>query len=270
MSDSEAVPKYVLWPYTPSIAGSAIAAAVMFILFGIHTFRLVKNRTWFCIPLVIGAACETIGYSARAAAHSNTKSTTPYIIQSTLILLPPILFAASIYMILGRVMLRTGSAGYAVIRATWVTRIFVSGDILCFLIQAGGAGMLVSGSGSNLGESIILAGLILQIVIFAFFVAVAGIWHARLCAKPTTATAEVPWKRYVLCLYAASMCITIRNLCRVVEYGIGKDGYLLSHDWPLYVYDFLPMVVTLGVCVAWYDPNITPGRKTDIEFNARR
>lgn len=50
-----AKPKYVLWPYKPSVPGGVIAAVLMVILFGIHAFRLVKNRTWFCIPFVIGA-----------------------------------------------------------------------------------------------------------------------------------------------------------------------------------------------------------------------
>ncbi|CAN9176144.1 unnamed protein product [Alternaria alternata] len=225
--DSSAVPEYVLWPYTPTIAAGAIAAVVMFILFFIHTFRLVKNKTWFCIPFVIGALCEAIGYSARAAAHNDTEGKTPYIIQSTLILLAPILFAASIYMILGRLIRRTDSAEYSLIRVNWLTKIFVGGDILCFLIQAGGAGMLVSANdkdGFKRGENIILGGLILQILIFGFFVVVASIWH---------------------------------------------DGYLLSHEWPIYVYDFLPMMITLVVCIWWYDPNIKPRPKTDIEF-ARR
>jgi hypothetical protein len=30
------------------------------------------------------------------------------------------------------------------------------------------------------------------------------------------------------------------------------------------------MVLTLAVCLAWYDPNIKPGRKSDIEFGVRR
>jgi hypothetical protein len=57
--DSSVVPEYILWPYTPSIAGGVIAAVVMFVLLFIHIFRLVKNRTWFCIPFVIGAAVRT-------------------------------------------------------------------------------------------------------------------------------------------------------------------------------------------------------------------
>ncbi|KAB2109599.1 hypothetical protein AG0111_0g2344 [Alternaria gaisen] len=270
--DSSAVPEYVLWPYTPTIAAGAISAVVMFILFFIHTFRLVKNKTWFCIPFVIGALCEAIGYSARAAAHNDTEGKTPYIIQSTLILLAPILFAASIYMILGRLIRRTDSAEYSLIRVNWLTKIFVGGDILCFLIQAGGAGMLVSANdkdGFKRGENIILGGLILQILIFGFFVVVASIWHVRLQKGPTASSADIPWTKLIWFLYAASVCITIRNLCRVIEYAMGKDGYLLSHEWPIYVYDFLPMMITLVVCIWWYDPNIKPRPKTDIEF-ARR
>ncbi|KAH7389754.1 RTA1 like protein-domain-containing protein [Pyrenochaeta sp. MPI-SDFR-AT-0127] len=225
MSDSSAPPKYVLWPYTPSLAGGIIATVVFFILSGIHIFRLVKNRTWFCIPFVVGALFEAIGYAGRAAAHSDTESKTPYIIQSTLILLAPILFAASIYMILSRLIKRTDSASFAIVRVTWTTKIFVGGDILCFFIQGGGAGMLIQAkdnAGFKMGENIILGGLILQILIFSFFVVVAAIWHRRLLAKPTAASSQIPWTRYIWFLYSASTFITIRNLCRVIEYAMGK------------------------------------------------
>jgi len=224
MSD-DSRPEYVLWPYTPSIAGGVIAAIVFFLLTGVHFWRLFKNRTWFCIPFVVGGLFEGIGYAARAAAHNDTETKTPYIIQSILILIAPILFAASVYMILGRLILRTDSASYSIIRANWVTKMFVTGDILCFFIQSGGAGMLVQAKdadGFKRGENIILGGLILQILIFMFFVVVASIWHRRLSAQPTAAAAELPWKRYIWLLYAASVFITVRNLCRVIEYALGK------------------------------------------------
>lgn len=218
-------PAYVLWPYTPTIAAGVIAALVFIALTSLHTWRLVRNRTWFCIPFVVGGLFETIGYAARAAAHNDMESKTPYIIQSILILVAPILFAASVYMILGRLILRTESASYSIVRATWVTKLFVTGDVLCFFIQGGGAGMLVKADdadGFKMGENIILGGLILQILIFAFFVIVASIWHRRLNALPTVAAAELPWKKYIIYLYAASVFITVRNLCRVIEYAMGK------------------------------------------------
>jgi hypothetical protein len=232
MSDNT-TPKYILWPYTPTIAAGAIAALVFVALTSWHTWRLVKNKTWFCIPFVVGGLFETIGYAARAAAHNDTVSTTPYIIQSTLILVAPILFAASVYMILGRLILRTDSASYSIIRANRVTKVFVIGDIFCFLIQGSGAGLLVQAKdadGFKMGENIILGGLILQILIFLFFVVVANIWHRRLSAQPTAAAAELPWKKYIGLLYAASVFITIRNCCRVIEYGLGKVSLCISRS----------------------------------------
>jgi hypothetical protein len=168
---------------------------------------------------------ETIGYAARAAAHNDTVSKTPYIIQSILILIAPILFAASIYMILGRLITRTNSAPLSIIRSRWVTKIFVAGDILSFFVQSGGAGMLVRADSPDAvkrGENIILGGLILQILIFGFFVVVAATWHRRLDERPTAAAAELHWRKYVRLLYAASALITIRNTCRVVEYALGR------------------------------------------------
>ncbi|KAF1364489.1 hypothetical protein EJ07DRAFT_98857 [Lizonia empirigonia] len=220
--------EYVLWPYTPSIAGGAIACVIFALLTCAHVFRLVKNRTWFCIPFVIGALFETIGYGARAAAHNDTVSKTPYIIQSILILIAPILFAASIYMILGRLIMRTDSASYSIIRTNWVTKIFVAGDILCFFVQSGGAGMLVQAKdndGVKLGENIILGGLILQILIFMFFVIVAGTWRRRLEAGPTAASANISWQKMVRFLYAASIFIAVRNMCRVIEHAMGKVSF---------------------------------------------
>jgi len=224
MSDTF-VPDYVLWPYTPTVAAGAIAAMVFFLLTGLHAWRLIQNRTWFCIPFVVGGFCEAIGYAARAAAHNDTDSITPYIMQSSLILIAPILFAASVYMILGRLIRRTDSVSYCMIRAKWVTKIFLAGDLFCAMIQGSGAGLLVSAkdaAGFKSGENIILGGLILQILIFVFFVVVASGWHRRLSAVPTAAAAEIQWKKYVWLLYGASALITVRNLCRVIEYAMGK------------------------------------------------
>ncbi|KAF2736347.1 hypothetical protein EJ04DRAFT_171143 [Polyplosphaeria fusca] len=219
--------KNELWHYTPSIIGGIIGAAVFAVLLCLHAYRLVRNKTWFCTPFVVGGLFEVIGYAARAVAHNDTDSLTPYIIQSLLILIAPILFAASIYMVLGRLMLRTDSASLSLIRPQWVTRIFVAGDIWCFMIQSGGAGILAKAdtpNDVNRGEIIILGGLILQILIFAVFIVVASIWHFRLSASGADEMQRgvIPWRRYIALLYVASSCITVRNIYRVIEYGMGN------------------------------------------------
>lgn len=136
-------------------------------------------------------------------------------------------------MVLGRLIMRTDSASYSLVRASWVTKIFVTGDIFCFFIQSGGAGMLVQAKdadGVKRGENIILGGLVLQILIFLFFVIIAGTWHRRLESRPTAASADIPWQKMVRFLYAASAFITIRNMCRVVEYAMGRVRSLVNYE----------------------------------------
>jgi hypothetical protein len=58
--------------------------------------------------------------------------------QTLLILLGPALFAASIYMILARLIRYLGAEDYALVRTTWMTKIFVAGDVLSFLGQSAG------------------------------------------------------------------------------------------------------------------------------------
>lgn len=65
----------------------------------------------------------------------------PYIGQSLMLLLAPALFAASVYMILGRIIRMLNADSLSLIRPSWLTKIFVTGDVLSFFIQSGGTRM---------------------------------------------------------------------------------------------------------------------------------
>jgi hypothetical protein len=64
--------------------------------------------------------------------------------QSLLILLAPAFFAASIYMVLGRIIRLTDGEAHSIIRVNWLTKIFVTGDVLSFLVQSAGMSQLRS------------------------------------------------------------------------------------------------------------------------------
>jgi len=87
---------------------------------------------------------ETIGYIGRALSAQQSPDWTlgPYIMQSTLLLVAPALFAASIYMELGRIIYLVKGQKFALIRVNWMTKIFVAGDVLSFLMQASGMSLL--------------------------------------------------------------------------------------------------------------------------------
>lgn len=79
-------------------------------------------------------------YFQRALNADQTPDWTlgPFIIQAILLLVAPALYAASIYMELGRIIALTEGESYSLIRLKWLTKIFVGGDILSFLVQAAG------------------------------------------------------------------------------------------------------------------------------------
>ena len=83
---------------------------------------------------------EFIGYIGRAISSQQTPDWTlrPYIVTAILVLVAPALFAASIYMLLGRIILLNGGERLSVIKRRWLTKIFVGGDILSFLMQSAG------------------------------------------------------------------------------------------------------------------------------------
>ncbi|GME61300.1 RTA1-domain-containing protein [Neofusicoccum parvum] len=216
------------------------------------------------------AQFETIGYAARAGAHNNTKSLPPYIAQSLLILLAPIFFAASIYAVLGRLIRRVDGDDISIVHPSIMTRFFVYGDVLCFFIQSGGSGILAQAkkqSAMKLGNNVILVGLGLQIYIFCFFVKIAMSFHRDLLKHPTASALneKFPWQRYMVLLYVACACVGVRNTYRVVEYAMGRGGFLVVHEWPLYIGDFTLMAITLITCLTWYDLDIKP-RKGDLEM----
>ena len=74
--------EYKLWSYTPSTAGGAIACIVFFILTTLHAWRLAKNRTWFCIPFVVGGLVSAsflshvIEFEANSNEEANLKAET--------------------------------------------------------------------------------------------------------------------------------------------------------------------------------------------------
>ncbi|EED22361.1 conserved hypothetical protein [Talaromyces stipitatus ATCC 10500] len=241
---------FIFYYYTPSNA----AAVIFIVLFGLssllHFYQLVQTRTWFMIPFLIGAIFETIGYVGRFLASSEAPDFTkgPYILQSALILIAPAFLAASIYMALGRIICMLEAEKLFIIRVGWLTKTFVTGDVLSFLMQASGAGLMVSNSaGPSTGEHVIIGGLFVQIIFFSLFTISAVVFQTRVAKTPSPRSIELKglWTRHMIALYTASILILIRSVIRVVEYLQGYSGYLMKHEAFIYVFDALLMFITV-------------------------
>ena len=183
--------------------------------------------------------------------------------QSILLLLGPALFAASIYMILGRLIVLLDADHLSLIRTKWLTKVFVLGDVLSFLAQSGGGGMLASAKSKDkveMGENMIVGGLLIQIVFFGFFMVVTVVFHIQIHSQPTSRSLilNTPWEKLILILYASSLFILVRSIFRVAEYVLGKDGALQAEEYWLYIFD-----ATLMSFVAVLFNLFHPSRVTD-------
>lgn len=115
------------------------------------------------------------------------------------------------------------------------------------------------GNSATLGANIIVGGLILQLIFFAIFIAIAVAFDYAMHTRPiarSTGSEMVNWRKNLKVLYATSGLIMLRNTARVIEYAQGNHGYLLDHEFVLYVFDAVPMLVVMVVLNVWHPSDI--------------
>ncbi|PSN66365.1 RTA1 like protein [Corynespora cassiicola Philippines] len=242
-----------IYPYKPNQA----AAIVFTIGFGAsaiyHLFQMCRSRAWFYSSFTVGSIMMALGYAARFVSAKSPADLGPYIAQSLFIILPPSLYAATIYMIYGRLVLFVNAAEASIIKPTKVTKIFVTGDVMAFLLQSGGGGMMAQASMSDMGQKIMLFGLAVQLLFFGFFLIISIIFYTRL--RNSAAGLMVPqygkyaWTALLKLMLCAAVIIILRCVFRMIEFGQGHAGYLASHEVYMYIFDTLPM---LGVQIMFH------------------
>ncbi|KAJ5803437.1 Protein RTM1 [Penicillium pulvis] len=270
---------FALYRYTPSIPAAAIFAGIFLLLSILHLVRLVRNRTYFFIPFIVGLLFECAGYIARVFSHFDTMALGPYIVQTMLILVAPPLFAASIYMTLGRVVVKLGAEKQSKVPVRFLTKTFVVGDVISFLMQCGGGGYMAAGSISamNTGANIVVGGLVVQLLFFGFFVVVSAVFHWRFKRQPryihVSSTrshgpeTRMTWEAMMWALYIACLLILVRSVFRVVEFVEGNNGFIMRREYLLYIFDACLMSLTGIVLIIVYPGSFLPqGSKRDSEL----
>lgn len=161
-------------------------------------------------------------------------------------------------MILGRIIRLVEGEHLSIIRPQIVTKVFVTGDVLSFMVQGNASGLLVHDNLRTIAEALIILGLAIQLVSFSLFAWCAVIFHMRFRRSPTARSHHVDprWVRTLWMLYAISVLIVIRSIFRIIEFAFGDSGYPLSHEWTLYVFDSVPMILVTIIFFAVYPSNL--------------
>lgn len=253
---------FVAYHYTPSKAASGVFAGLFAVVSLWAVFQMIqllikgyRGRVWALVPFIVGGVFEVVGYIGRILSADEEGASTPYIMQSVLLLVAPALFSATIYMTLAIVIKAVDAEHHSLIRLKWLTKIFVIGDVLSFFVQASGAGLMSQGSSStqSLGQKILIVGLFIQIAFFGFFICVMAKFAMQIKRAPTTSSvyyARYPsnlrnWKMVLLTLFVCSTFVFIRSIVRAVEFIQGNDGYIISHEIFLFIFDGAMMFLTM-------------------------
>ncbi|CAI4306078.1 CPA_1a_G0017770.mRNA.1.CDS.1 [Saccharomyces cerevisiae] len=194
---------------------------------------------------------EIAGYIARCVSSSNRQELAPYIVQSVLLLIAPSFIAASIYMIFGRLLHLMRCQSLMMISPRFGTTFFVVGDVFSFVLQAAGGGLMSQEATTKTGSHLATAGLFIQVVFFGFFI-INEVRFTVNAKKRCIIYQNISkkWSFVNAALLLSSALIFVRSIVRIVEFIEGFNGYIMGHEFFIYVFDALLMllvVVTFNV-----------------------
>jgi len=175
-------------------------------------------------------------------------------------------------MTLGRIIRCVRGEHHSFIRIAWITRAFVTADVLSFCIQGASVGLIFQASTVKIGENVALVGLFVQGMSFGLCFVTAVIFQIRMSEFPTRASVnpDSPWKRTLYMLYIVSALVLLRSLFRIAEYTQSQDGYLLRyllrHEWTLYIFDAVPMFLVTVVFYLQHPSKLPSPLAEDIEY----
>ncbi|KAF2018148.1 RTA1 like protein [Aaosphaeria arxii CBS 175.79] len=243
-----------IYLYSPSTALAGVVAAIYFIPMVVLTWQtFFKYRSWFFLCVQIAAVLEVAGYIARVVSTKKQSDVPAYAVSSSLIVIAPVFVAAGNYLLIGRLIravLPTSRHRIFLIPARFITRTFVILDILAFNVQVSGTSLASSvnwvGDLAETGTNIIIGGLALQVATFCWFLCIAiRFWW---CARREIADdAPAGWIKVMQAIWISSSLVLLRSVYRLIEFGLGIEGYPFTHEWIFYVFEALPMLPAIAV-----------------------
>lgn len=93
--------EYSIFQYRPTLPGNAAFIALFGLSLAIHGFQGFRYRQWtFGILMMLGCACEMIGYGGRILMWQDPWSFEAFIMQIVCITIAPVFMTAAIYITL--------------------------------------------------------------------------------------------------------------------------------------------------------------------------
>ncbi|KAF4556164.1 RTA1-like protein 10 [Elsinoe fawcettii] len=244
----------VIYGYVPSLAVGVLGVVLFALLFVLHLLLLLRHRTWYFTPVLVGTFMEIVGYVFRLlSGQKDPYNIIYFVIQYFFIVVAPVFFSAAIYTIVSGLINKYGRK-YSPLSPKVILWVFIVCDVVTTIVQVAGAA-LVGKAYSNQKDPttpnhILLAGLAIQVFTFAAFLAVLAwtLWRAK--ASPTRVS-----HAFLASLVVATLAIYLRTCFRLAETAEGLMKELSTHEVYFGCLEFAPVVVAVTLLGIWH-----PGR----------
>ncbi|KAJ5337569.1 hypothetical protein N7452_004297 [Penicillium brevicompactum] len=250
----------VILYYVPSF-GAAILFCVLYGLVAmLHIFQAIIYKKRYAWVLIMGAAWELLAFIFRALQTRHQDSDIYSTLHVIFFLLAPIWINAFIYMTLGRMIyFFIPERKLAGISARHYGIVFVTLDIIAFLVQLGGASLTTNTDAAPktvlLGLHIYMGGIGMQEFFILWFFGLAIYMHQKMIRMEGNGqigmeklqTGRFSWRWLFYSTYFTLVMITIRIIFRLAQYAQGTSATnpVLTHEEYEYVFDAAPMFLAL-------------------------
>lgn len=257
-----------------------------------HIRKSVSQKHSYTIPLFISCVLSTIGFSIRtiSTAPSNRASISLYTLSQVFIIIAPIFACATLYLLIAQLIDLCLPPGkdrvFLGINPRWLGRIFITSDILSFLLQGAGSAIAAGGDWQgpkkDAGTNVLTIGLAAQLATFTLYLLILALFCYRVQSGHESNRQEEQTrvkdnrtvrrdfgfnplvKQVVKGVWIASILIhvspllnllkidyankkQIRSVFRTIQFAAGVNGYLFRHEWTLWVFDAAPIWLALLV-----------------------
>ncbi|KIO33991.1 hypothetical protein M407DRAFT_227185, partial [Tulasnella calospora MUT 4182] len=262
------------FPYEASFWAPFVLCGLFGIAWLVHVGQAIRFKSLFMWVILVAGTLEWLGYMWRYVALLAASSY--LVVSQTFLIVTPALLVAQCYIVVERMMAFVGKE-YGFTDHQEIAKIFLGADVVAIVMQVIGSSILTDARGdlsqAKVAKKILVAGLLLQIItfgIYSFFAAAFDFRSSRDPALRVYGTQMKGLRKLWITFYVSAVLITLRSIYRAVEFadiapsprGIyDPDKYLFTHEWPFYVFDAIPILISVVAFAIWHPGAYLPSRK---------
>ncbi|SNX85479.1 uncharacterized protein MEPE_04188 [Melanopsichium pennsylvanicum] len=226
----------------------------------IHTGLLFYHRFFpkFMIVAITAACGELAGWIARTYGHNDPFDRNGYIAQIICLILSPAFISAVNYLAFQHIMDVFGHK-WSRISRKWYVLAFCAGDLASLVVQAVGGALSAEAdteSQINLGKSVMIAGVSVQVAVTAPFMLLYLDYNLRRLREwASIPRDERPHKKLEIftgIIGVSTLFILVRCIYRIVEMADGWVGYLATTPVYFDVLDGLMILLAIGIFIPFH------------------